>query len=244
MSVDCVLIIKYPSFSSLVHTVKMDSSFSRVVESRQFCACSSSWLTRSGEETEAPGTLYLTDLREGDQDDLVQCFQTDEVSRTTLRIPYPYYYDDATFWINHCLEQTKQSGILWFFAIRTEQGRVIGAVSINEIVDGVAEIGYWLSPRYWGQGIMPLCLSTFCDFLEENSHRYEPEIVRLEAHIFRTNSQSQRVVEKCGFDFDGEILNHCSKDGVLIDMKRYGRQLNKQRAQTDTREGSTEKASS
>jgi [ribosomal protein S5]-alanine N-acetyltransferase len=171
------------------------------------------------------GEFYLTDLREGDENDLIECFQTDEIYKSTLRIPFPYSYDDAIFWIHYCLEQAKEKGILWFFVIRQELGKVIGALSINDIVNGVAEIGYWLSPIYWGQGIMPLCLATFCEILQENSHRYQPEITRLEAHIFKANFQSRRVLEKSGFNYEGEILNHFVKDGVMIDVLKYSRSL-------------------
>lgn len=171
-----------------------------------------------------PTSYYLTDLRDGDVNDLVECFQTDAIARNTLRIPYPYSQEDAIFWIEFCKNQTIEKGCLWFFVIRTEDGKVIGAVSLNEVINGIAEIGYWLSPNYWGRGIMAPCIQQFCDYIAKNSDMYG--ITRFEAHVFSTNSQSQRVLEKCGFQYEGEYPNKYEKDGVSIDAKIYWKSCN------------------
>ena len=168
--------------------------------------------------------IYLTELRVGDEDSLVECMKTDDISRYTLRIPFPYSKEDAIFWINYCQQQGIEKGCLWFFAIRiNENGPVIGGISINDIIDGIAEIGYWLSPTYWGQGIIPAVIITFCNYIENNNHLYN--IKRFEAHIFTENIQSQRAIIKCGFIYDGEMPNMFQKNGIYLDTKRFVRQV-------------------
>ena len=58
------------------------------------------------------------------------------------------------------------------------------------------EIGYVLSKEYWGQGLMPEAVRAVID--------YGFNTLGLEAFTcghFAENSQSRRVIEKCGFQF-------------------------------------------
>lgn len=169
--------------------------------------------------------IILTELRENDEDFLVDCMKTEDISRYTLRIPFPYTKDDAIFWINYCKQQSIEKECLWFFAIRllNDNNRVIGGISINDLVDGIAEIGYWLSPNYWGKGIIPATIQTFCNYIENNNHLYH--IKRLEAHIFTANIQSQKAIMKCGFTYEGEMPNMFQKNGIYLDTKRFVREL-------------------
>ena len=85
------------------------------------------------------------------------------------------------------------------------EGKVIGSLGIdlyNETdypefshLSG-REIGYVLSKDYWGQGLMPEAVNAVI--------RYLFETVQLDFIIvghFGHNSQSRRVIEKCGFRY-------------------------------------------
>lgn len=50
--------------------------------------------------------IYLTELKEGDEYSLYECMETDDISKYTLRIPYPYKIEDGIYWINYCKQQT------------------------------------------------------------------------------------------------------------------------------------------
>lgn len=58
------------------------------------------------------------------------------------------------------------------------------------------EIGYVLSKDYWGMGLMPEAVSAVIQFCFD---QYNLDAIAI-AH-FSTNLQSQRVIEKCGFQF-------------------------------------------
>ena len=85
------------------------------------------------------------------------------------------------------------------------KGKVIGSVGIEEYseenypeLDTLQgrEIGYVLSKAYWGQGLMPEAVKAVLAYLFHE--------VRLDFVIvghFDWNSQSRRVVEKCGFQY-------------------------------------------
>lgn len=94
-----------------------------------------------------------------------------------------------------------RSGEFFDFAVEyRENGKMIGTcgfAAIDEKND-CAEVGYVLSPDYWGKGIASEALNAmlrfgFCDL----------EINRIEARYMTENTASRRVMEKCGMTFEG-----------------------------------------
>ena len=77
-------------------------------------------------------------------------------------------------------------------------GKMIGTIELyNHIPYFKAELGYALSPTYWGQGIVPEAA------LEVISYGFEYlRLKRIEVGVFTDNFQSQRVCEKLGFTKD------------------------------------------
>ena len=85
------------------------------------------------------------------------------------------------------------------------QGKVIGSLGIKPYKEENypeltalqgREIGYVLSKAYWGQGLMPEAVKAVIDWLFRD--------IQLDFIIcghFDWNSQSRRVIEKCGFQF-------------------------------------------
>lgn len=66
---------------------------------------------------------------------------------------------------------------------------VVGSVA-KFVMDGDAEITYWLDKKYWGQGIATEALKNFLDI----------EITRpIFGRVAFDNFRSQKVLEKCGF---------------------------------------------
>ena len=85
------------------------------------------------------------------------------------------------------------------------QGKVIGSLGIKEYKEEKLpelaslrgrELGYVLSKSYWGQGLMPEAVRAVLDYLFD---RARLDFVLVEH--FTWNSQSRRVIEKCGFQF-------------------------------------------
>ena len=85
------------------------------------------------------------------------------------------------------------------------QGKVIGSLGIEEyseenypeldVLQG-REIGYVLSKDYWGQGLMPEAAKAVIDWLFN-----EIQLDFIIVGHFDRNTQSRRVVEKCGFQY-------------------------------------------
>ena len=78
-------------------------------------------------------------------------------------------------------------------------------------------IGYVLNEAYWGKGIMSEVLSSFVSFLFNSTN-----INLLTIYHFPNNNRSRRVIEKCGFKYEG-ILRDATLmfDGKLLDNVCY-----------------------
>ena len=84
------------------------------------------------------------------------------------------------------------------------QGKAIGSIGIEEYeeenypeLDTLLgrEIGYVLSKKYWGQGFMPEAVRTVITYLFD-----DVGVDFILVGHFEWNTQSRRVIEKCGFE--------------------------------------------
>ena len=91
-----------------------------------------------------------------------------------------------------------------YAVVLKETGEPVGSIGIlfNENVhsrekkENDTELGYWIGKPYWGQGLIPeavRCLLYRC-FTELN-------ISAVWCGYYEGNSQSRRVMEKCGFSY-------------------------------------------
>lgn len=60
--------------------------------------------------------------------------------------------------------------------------------------DGDAEIGYWIGVPHWGQGLVPEAVQALLEY-----GFCKLQLRRIWAGYYHGNSQSRRVMEKCGF---------------------------------------------
>jgi len=102
-----------------------------------------------------------------------------------------------------------------------ENGKVIGSLGIHPTryrssVNAKC-IGYVLSADYWGKGLMTEAAKAAIRYVFE-----ELKSDILEINHFNTNNRSRRVIEKCGFVYEG-TLRHARKllDGSIVDDVRY-----------------------
>ena len=161
----------------------------------------------------------LSRLTRGDKPALLQHLAEEEISRNTLRIPFPYTEADADQWLDRCEMRACDPEKL--FAIREETGFLIGTIGIaEELPAGAtsAEFGYWPAKPYWGRGLMSRAISVFADYAGRRL-----KLEQLHAIPFITNMGSQRALEKAGFEREAFLPKHFLKNGVYIDSVRYRR---------------------
>jgi ribosomal-protein-alanine N-acetyltransferase len=78
------------------------------------------------------------------------------------------------------------------------------------------EIGYVLAKPYWGQGLMPEAVRRVQSYLFEE---LAADLVFVSHYDF--NTQSRRVIEKCGFRFLYESEHFAKQIGKTFLTRRY-----------------------
>ena len=126
--------------------------------------------------------------------------------------PHPYTRGDADAFIAFAAAEGKRGDL--YRAIVAEE-KAVGGIAVTrgqDVYCRSAEIGYWLSPAYWGWGIMTEAVRRICKEAFENT-----DIVRICAEVFSPNAASLRVLEKCGFVREGIKRKSVFKNGTFYD---------------------------
>lgn len=164
---------------------------------------------------------FISDIRKSDASAYLEHFKEKQIYDQTLTIPFPYTESDASWWIQHIMEETKKQSRSVNWAIRRKDGLLIGGIGFHDFELGKshrAELGYWLAKPYWNQGIMTGAVEKVCEFAFK-----EFQLIRITAHIFDFNVGSARVLEKTGFQREGCLRKYYKKDGNIFDGYLYAR---------------------
>ncbi|CAF2827069.1 unnamed protein product [Rotaria sp. Silwood2] len=163
--------------------------------------------------------IYITDLLTNeDIPSFVKYFNNPILHANSLTIPYPYTTKDGEEFI-----QKIKSGSLnltRMFNIRLQtNNELIGGCGLHRSIKNErrTEIGYWLGEPYWHRGLMPKIVKKIIEIIKNEWKN----LIRIEAKIFPWNKASMRVVEKCGFVFEGVLRKHAYKNGQDIDEHLY-----------------------
>jgi RimJ/RimL family protein N-acetyltransferase len=108
------------------------------------------FVTRASEEQAVLTTVRLVLRRPAEEDlpSIVKHANDWEVARRLGRMPHPHTMDDARFF----LEKVVPNELTWAITSRADD-IFIGAIGLAPgVPGGVAELGYWLWRRFWGNG--------------------------------------------------------------------------------------------
>jgi ribosomal-protein-alanine N-acetyltransferase len=124
-----------------------------------------------------------------------------DVARMLSRVPHPYSREMAEQWIaSHA--GLSESGAEYIFCIECD-GEVAGSVGLQRSREGVYELGYWLGEQWWGRG--------FATEAARRVVRYALEDLGARGLVsghLADNPASGRVLEKCGFRYIRDSMQH------------------------------------
>lgn len=101
-------------------------------------------------------------------------------------------------------------------------GKVIGSIGVHmdhcRMNPNARTVGYVLSEPYWGNGFMTESVKAVTDFVFEGAE----DVNIISAYCIDFNTPSKKLLEKCGFTFDG-VLKQGIKlyDGHIFDLFCY-----------------------
>ncbi|HWS58309.1 MAG TPA: GNAT family protein [Actinotalea sp.] len=165
--------------------------------------------------------------------DIVLACQDPEVS-AWVTVPRPYRRADAEAFVEHVVGPGWASGRECVWAIRAAgarppgtmsareapgtggagPGRLLGMIGLHGIVDGSAELGYWVAPWARGRGLAGRAVALVLD------HAFGLrglDLQRVSWHAYVGNWPSRRVAWRAGFRTEGTIRLEGVQRGVRRD---------------------------
>lgn len=142
----------------------------------------------------------------------------------STKIPVPYTQKDAHWWIN-------EGSTFGFIRAIEVDGSVVGCIGVNRgefEYSRSGEIGYWLAPAYWRQGIMKQAISEVVSTIFNTT-----DIVRIFASVFSENTGSRSLLINCGFEAEGVHKDAIFKKGRFYDNHVFA--IRKPNSKTSTK---------
>ena len=142
--------------------------------------------------------LILREWEETDLNDFFEYASVDGVGQMAGWQPHKNI-EESKFVLDMFIREGKT-----FAVVLKENNKAIGSVGIEKLsteIDGYEnmtgrELGYVLNKDYWGQGLMPEAVKVVIDYCFETAG-----CDYLLCSCSPQNTQSARVIEKCGFRF-------------------------------------------
>lgn len=128
--------------------------------------------------------------------------------------PHPYTKDDGMAFIEAALKGQP----VCLFAIDVS-GEAVGSIGLHpqkDIMRKNMELGYWLSQKYWSNGIMTEAVKQIVKYGFENF-----DVTRIYARPCGNNKASQKVLQKAGFKLEAHIEKNIFKNGEFLDEMIY-----------------------
>ncbi len=118
-----------------------------------------------------------------------------------------------------------------FFLIERATGRVLGAITLDNIRRGPVQagtLGYWVGARHARQGFMREAIAAVVD------HAFGPmDLSRIEAACLPENAASRGVLEKSGFKYEGVSQAYLQINGRWRNHVLYANLRPDRRGRTD-----------
>lgn len=130
--------------------------------------------------------------------------------------PFPYTEESGNFFIREIAAKNPD-----FILAIVIEGKAVGGIGIHpqtDIMRKNAELGYWLSEKYWGNGIITQAIK----LIVEKAFKHL-DINRIYARPFGSNLASQRVLEKAGFVMEARITQNIYKNETFEDELIYAK---------------------
>jgi [ribosomal protein S5]-alanine N-acetyltransferase len=127
--------------------------------------------------------------------------------------PTPYTEDDARWWVS---EGQFSAGQTWALCLHNQPQGGVGLHPQQGFQRCNVEVGWWLSPDFWGQGVVPAAGRFVLAQAFANA-----EVTRVFAPIHAGNKRSMRVAEKLGMRLESVQPRSAFKRGTVIDRHLF-----------------------
>lgn len=137
-------------------------------------------------------------------------------------------FRNRVYWAAKAFEEGRA---LALFLMRREDGRLMGAITLDNIRRGPAQagsVGYWIGPEFARQGYMSDALSALVHFAYT-----EIDLSRIEAACLPENTASRRLLERSGFKYEGVAQSYLQINGRWRNHVHYANLRGDRRGRVD-----------
>lgn len=106
-----------------------------------------------------------------------------------------------------------------YFLFLRENTTLVGGLTLANLRRGVTQtcsLGYWMGARFAGRGFMTEAVRCIASYVFDEMHLH-----RIEAACLPSNAASQRVLERCGFEREGQARHYLKINGHWADHLLY-----------------------
>ena len=140
-----------------------------------------------------PTALKLRPCTAADIPGFIEGLNDWQVAQWLPTVPFPYTEADARAFIASTAQATPPNA---YSVVRRHEGEFIGVVGLARTGD-VAELGYWLLPRFHGQGLMAEAVASVL-------RHQVGSLARVFATVDRNNAASIKLLDRSGLRLTGE----------------------------------------
>lgn len=160
--------------------------------------------------------LVLRAPHKEDIDALAHLANNANIATMVSRMPHPYTAKDAADFVRRT--NAGEIGKCVYAITRGNDGAFLGCCALEPQQDErTLEIGYWLGAPYWNRGYGTEAAHALIDM----AFRTRSEIDQIDARCRVTNIPSKRVIQKCGFQFQGAGMIDCLAEDAMVPVEWF-----------------------
>lgn len=151
-----------------------------------------------------------------DIDALAHLANNANIATMVSRMPHPYTAKDAADFVRRTTNG--EIGKCVYAITRGDNGTFLGCCALEPQQDEhTVEIGYWLGEPYWNRGFATEAAHALIDI----AFRTRNDLDHIDARCRVTNIASRRVIQKCGFQFQGTGMIQCLALGGMVAVEWF-----------------------
>ncbi len=161
--------------------------------------------------------LLLRKLKPEDAQDMFEYASDPEVAKDVSWLPHTSIQDSRAY-LNFVIQKYAKNEVSDWGMVLKETGKLIGTCGFVwwKPEHSKAEIGYVISRKYWGRGLMTEAVAAIIDFAFNKM-----KLHRLEARCITTNFGSEKVMLKNGLKLEGVLRDVICEKGGFKSLKLY-----------------------
>lgn len=150
-----------------------------------------------------------------DIDALAHLANNAAIATMVSRMPHPYTATDAADFVRRT--NIGEIGKCVYAITKAENGEFLGCCALEPHQhDEALELGYWLGQPYWNKGYGTEAAHALIDMAFRTR-----QIDHIDARCRVTNIASRRVIQKCGFQFQGSGMVGNLAMGGMVPVEWY-----------------------